>query len=533
MTVSASVPVINCKELPPAYRAAPILTYQAYLTEEFDKIAVDYGSWTLYPPPQKSIDFHKSTKQKYIIGANKQNKSFTCLCETAMLAGGIHPWKPTRIPNNGYIATVNDKKIREWFIPELTKILGKWYTGIDKRDNCVTLPVGSKIYLMSYSADDQSFAASALSYINWDEEPQEKKWKEGRRAIGANNRLSIFGGMTQIELANGTPEYQYLYNLLINPPAHVDIFTGETRDNPAITEEEILDMEKDYSGTELALRVYGIHGTLVGSPRFDNIILSGILKELSKRQPLFQYGESCIDIYEDRKDGEEYMVIADGAKGREGENSSITVTERYHNKQVAQWSGKIEPEILARYMIEVGKYYNRALLIPENNEGGGGGTTVYVLKQEKYPHVYFDRKLKQLGFNTNRHSRPEIVQFFATAIRCGKVHFCAADTVRQCITFIRDKGTSRGTDNCHAQGGCEDHEVLTMMIGHFINITQPYYKKTVTVAERIEVVTINQTEYRRTDYENEEGEVVGSPIDWYGIDRMNGKEPEADEDDDE
>jgi hypothetical protein len=70
----------------------------------------------------------------------------------------------------------------------------------------------------------------------------------------------------------------------------------------------------------------------------------------------------------DKKWTNRYIVGIDPARNRgDGDYGVIKVFDRLTQKYVARWYGKIDQDLFAEKSIEIGLYYNEALLVPESN----------------------------------------------------------------------------------------------------------------------------------------------------------------------
>lgn len=84
-----------------------------------------------------------------------------------------------------------------------------------------------------------------------------------------------------------------------------------------------------------------------------------------------------------------YVVAGDPSKTTYGDGACIQVINRYTLEQVAVWHGHIDPIPFAHKLIELGYYYNTALLNCEM-EGPGYGS-IAVLIQQGYPSIWRHR----------------------------------------------------------------------------------------------------------------------------------------------
>lgn len=90
-----------------------------------------------------------------------------------------------------------------------------------------------------------------------------------------------------------------------------------------------------------------------------------------------------------------YAVAGDPAEGLEsGDNSALSVLDK-NFEQVAVCAGKYDPDIFGKLMVEVGKYYNQAVLAPEQNNHGHA--VLQAIKNAGYYRVYKREVQEELG----------------------------------------------------------------------------------------------------------------------------------------
>lgn len=171
-------------------------------------------------------------------------------------------------------------------------------------------------------------------------------------------------------------------------------------------------------------------------------------------------------IWEHPKDGEEYTIGIDVAKGLEnGDYSVMSVVKNRTKEQVAEWHGHIAPDLLGEEANLVGRYYNMALLVPEANNHGI--STIDRLRLLHYPRIFRRRTMnkalnkvtEEYGFNTNGASKPVIINDLGTYVREQAQKVNSLECLRECLTYIYD---SKGKTN--AQNGCFDDRVIALAL---------------------------------------------------------------------
>jgi hypothetical protein len=224
-----------------------------------------------------------------------------------------------------------------------------------------------------------------------------------------------------------------------------------------------------------------------GRPRFD---VPTLTKWLSKSKPGEQgniehkqwipQAKGYITVWDKPKPGKKYVIGADVAEGLvNGDYSAAPVWDAETWKMVAKWHGHIDPDLYGDELAKIGKFYNTALIAVEKNNHGF--TTLNRLKNLDYPQLFHmekydevtDKSTKQLGWQTNRKTKPLAVDFLARCIREELITVHDSDFISECITYVRgDDGTT------NAQEGCTDDLVMGGAIGLFVlsNYSHEYFE---------------------------------------------------------
>lgn len=224
-----------------------------------------------------------------------------------------------------------------------------------------------------------------------------------------------------------------------------------------------------------------------GRPRFDvKTLNTWYVKAKEGIKGYLEHGQwvpdekGYIEIWENPKPGRRYVIGADTSEGKvNGDYSAATVWDSKTYKQVAKWHGHIDPDLFGDELANLGTYYNKALLAPEKNNHGF--TTINKLKTLNYINLFqmekydktTDETTKELGFRTDRKTKPLIIDHLAGLIRENQIETMDKDLISECITYIREDD---GATN--AQEGCHDDLVMASAIGLFVmsNYISDYYE---------------------------------------------------------
>lgn len=221
-----------------------------------------------------------------------------------------------------------------------------------------------------------------------------------------------------------------------------------------------------------------------GSPAFDVIALNKLRKfapepiaRYSIRIPDGQFIASKdageLSVWEEPIPGEEYVWGADVsegisrlASGKVADWSAASCWKCSTGEQVAEWHGKIDPDLFGTVLYHLGTRYNMAYLVPERNNHGN--MTVTQIMRMGYPRIYVERvpeppnKIrKRFGWLTTRSNKGDIVDNMIAELRDGTHGIKSRELFSEMISFKKDG------DKYGAETGKFDDRVMAAMIGKF------------------------------------------------------------------
>ena len=203
-----------------------------------------------------------------------------------------------------------------------------------------------------------------------------------------------------------------------------------------------------------------------------NIVKDGIYKFREDKTGLFK-------IYEFPARGGQYVVAGDPAEGLEhGDKSSAVVLNKRTNRTVCAYNHNIPPDRFEEDLIKIGHFYNDAVVACENK---GYGYSVNQGLYKNYGRVYrrikdkkgFQEHTLEVGWNTNRVTRPPMLAQLAEEIANGSTDLVDKDLIKQCWTFINN--AKRG--QAEAEQGKSDDLVIARAIAGQVRQEQPYREK--------------------------------------------------------
>ena len=146
-------------------------------------------------------------------------------------------------------------------------------------------------------------------------------------------------------------------------------------------------------------------------------------------KPLVREGDDMnVWIWKQPLSEHEYIISADVARGDSKDYSTFHVIDTTESEVVAEYKGKIRPDLFGNLLCEYGLKYNKALLCPENNSYGFA--TILKINENGYPRLYYRKNkgvyvggyippqtVESAGFNTNGKSKPTILAKLEEVLR--------------------------------------------------------------------------------------------------------------------
>lgn len=192
-----------------------------------------------------------------------------------------------------------------------------------------------------------------------------------------------------------------------------------------------------------------------GRPVFDWLSLARLRQQVSEpkfRGYLIQQRDRI--LFEPDKQGElriwkmperghVYAIGSDIAEGlKDGAYSTGEVIDVGDSEQVAEWHGHIAPDLFADILDLLSRFYNQAIIIPESWPGPGEVTTSHLV--DKKSKIWKKIDAERPGFETNRQSKPAMIQCLNSALRDFQVTIRSQEMLEELHAFIYDEKMSMG-----------------------------------------------------------------------------------------
>jgi hypothetical protein len=207
----------------------------------------------------------------------------------------------------------------------------------------------------------------------------------------------------------------------------------------------------------------------------DNIMrIKAMVKE-----PIYRVGfDRNTWIWEEPKDENKYLLVADVARGDGLDSSTFHVFKLETMEIICEYKGKPTPDIFSEIIYTTGLQYNNAMVVIENNSVGyhvleklkeRGYTNIYHSK--KGSHEYVEQYMAEgnssivSGFTTSQKTRPLIIAKFEEFIRNKVLTIYSKRLANELDTFIWKNGRPE------AQRGYNDDLVMAASIGCWVRDT--------------------------------------------------------------
>lgn len=209
-------------------------------------------------------------------------------------------------------------------------------------------------------------------------------------------------------------------------------------------------------------------------------------------------------IWKDPEPGEEYLMTADVARGDGSDYSVAHIFNTKTMEQVAEYQGKITPDMFAPHLFSMATEYNNALLVIENNSLGIG--VLSRLRDLEYKNLYFSVKstheyVDELtaeavggvpGFTMSMKTRPLVIAKFEEFVRNKLLTINSGRLANEIKTFVWHNGRPQ------AMRSYNDDLVIAACIACWVRDTalmsnkrELEYKKAMLTSISVSTKTIN------------------------------------------
>ena len=171
-------------------------------------------------------------------------------------------------------------------------------------------------------------------------------------------------------------------------------------------------------------------------------------------EPKYRTGfDRNIWIWEPYQEGATYLISADVARGDGKDFSTFHIFKIETMEVVAEYQGKITPDMFSRVLMDIGKEYQNPMLVVENNSIGWA--VLDKLQEAAYPNLYYSYKSTHeyvdpivaetqsnaiLGFSMTSKTRPLVIAKLEEFVRNKLVTVYSRRLYNEMQTFIWHNG---------------------------------------------------------------------------------------------
>tara|TARA_B100001094_G_scaffold244499_1_gene240849 strand:+ start:9232 stop:10818 length:1587 start_codon:yes stop_codon:yes gene_type:complete len=197
------------------------------------------------------------------------------------------------------------------------------------------------------------------------------------------------------------------------------------------------------------------------------------------KEPKYRTGlDRNLWIWQSPEEGESYFISADVARGDGKDFSTALVFKSTTMEIVAEYKGKITPDLFAKILYDIGIEYRKALLVVENNSVGFA--VLDKLREASYPNLYYSVKSTHefveeyqaenmsnavAGFSMTSKTRPLIVAKMEEFIRNNLIKIYSARLLTEMKTFVWNHGRAE------AMRSYNDDLIMACAVGCWIRDT--------------------------------------------------------------
>jgi hypothetical protein len=200
-----------------------------------------------------------------------------------------------------------------------------------------------------------------------------------------------------------------------------------------------------------------------------------------KRGGPWQVWETPVKARFDRETGQNvpdhrYVMGVDVSSGGSTDYSAIQVVEIEGMRVVAEFQGKMDPDLVAIEAARVGRIYNEALIVPEVT-GGYGVTIVRELERLRYRRLFTRRVLDRItkkwtdkyGWDTNTATRMHMLDTLERVIRERQLGLPSDRALAEMGAFVWDDAAKHP----EARSGQNDDLVMALAMAVTVALSLP------------------------------------------------------------
>jgi hypothetical protein len=196
--------------------------------------------------------------------------------------------------------------------------------------------------------------------------------------------------------------------------------------------------------------------------------------------PRVKRGHGGLMVWRRPDPNKRYVMAIDVSSGGSYDYSAIQVVCVDDFEQVAEWQGKIDPDLVALEAYRIGRIFNNALAVPETT-GGWGFTVDQRLKNLRYKPMHtrttWDRISKKwtdrTGWDTTARTRAHMLDTLEQVLRDREFGLFSPRAVAELGAFVYEEKKDGRLGKPEARDGANDDLVMALAIAVTVAASLP------------------------------------------------------------
>lgn len=298
--------------------------------------------------------------------------------------------------------------------------------GTGGKATLISTPNGyDQLYYKTYEQSLQGLNDYNIIELKWYQDPRYNKdlsWKKGEEEIK--------------ELEFTLESFEKMIKAGYKPTSswYVDMCKGMNNDKKQIAQ-------------ELDVSFLGSGGNVIDDEYIEYHDKNNVTEPKFIDRSYFDGNSGLVWVWDEPMEGHQYIMAADVARGDGSDFSTFQIVDFTTMEQVAEYQGKVPPDLFAEILEKYGLHYNAYLII---DNIGVGNTTVSKMVELKYPHLHYEEKgsNRVAGFNING-VRLNLISHLEISVRTNTIKIKSKRVINEMKTFIFKNGKPDHMEGYH------------------------------------------------------------------------------------
>lgn len=482
-------------------------------------------------PQRGRIAFNLYPFQEKVLQLWQEN-NYSIVCKSrqlgiSTLAAGYSMWIMLFNPDKNILVIATKQDTAKNMVTKVTYMYNNLPSWLREQirppeESKLTLKLNNGSQIKAVSAASDSGRSEACSLLLMDE----SAYIEGAELLwaSAQQTLASGGGCIAMSTPNGTGNWFHKtwVKAELNEneflPIKLPWFVHPERDQAWRNKQDELLGDPRIAAQECDAE-YNTSGDTV----FYNEIIE-FISQTTISEPLERRGvDKNLWIWEPADYSQDYIILADVARGDGKDYSSAHVMNIQTNVQVAEYKGQLPPKEFGYFLIGLATEYNQGLLVIEN--ANIGWSTVETVLERGYKNVYYSPKGDRItvesyfnkfennqimvpGFTMSQRTRPLVISKFIESVNDKSVTIQSKRLLDEMKVFIWRNGRPE------AQNGYNDDLVMPFGVGQYLRETSLRYKQQSQDLARavLDNISSHKTQYKGAYFASGKDNPYSMPI---------------------